>query len=59
MDGPEAFSTVAIRVCEEADVPEQWKSWIPINYEKAPITTQITHKKDALAGTTGKECKKK
>ena len=43
----------------EADVPEQWKSWIPINYEKGPVSTQITHKKDALAGTTSKECKKK
>ena len=43
----------------EADVPEQWKSWIPVNYEKGPAGAQITHKKDALAGTTAKECKKK
>jgi ferredoxin len=43
----------------EADVPEQWKSWIPVNYEKGPTSVQITHKKEALAGSTGKECKKK
>jgi ferredoxin len=43
----------------EADVPEQWKEWIPINYERGRSSTQITHKKDALAGTTSKECKKK
>lgn len=43
----------------EADVPEQWKEWIPMNYERAPQSTQITHKKDPLAGTTAKECKKK
>ncbi len=44
----------------EADVPEQWKEWIPINYERGRSgSTQITHKKDPLAGTTGKECKKK
>lgn len=42
----------------EADVPEQWKSWIPANYERAPQAIQITHKKEALAGTTGRECKK-
>ncbi len=43
----------------EEDVPEQFKSWIPVNYEKAPTATQITRKKDPLAGTTSKECKKK
>ena len=43
----------------EGDVPEAWKSWIPVNYEKAPAGAQITHKKDPLAGTTAKECKKK
>ncbi len=43
----------------EADVPEQWKEWIPVNKNLAPVSTQITQKKDALAGTTGKECKKK
>jgi ferredoxin len=43
----------------EADTPEQWKEWIPVNYEKGPISTQITHKKEALAGHTAKECKKK
>lgn len=43
----------------EADVPEQWKEWTPMNYEKAPLGTQITHKKESLAGKTAKECKKK
>ena len=43
----------------EADVPEQWKEWTPVNAEKAPQGSQITHKKDALAGSTTKECKKK
>ncbi len=43
----------------EADVPEQWKSWIPVNYEKAPQSAQITQKKEPLAGHTAKECKKK
>ena len=43
----------------EADVPDQWKEWIPVNAEKALLGSQITHKKDALAGTTEKECKKK
>jgi ferredoxin len=42
----------------EADVPEQWKSWIALNYERAPKSSQITHKKDSLVGTTAKECKK-
>ena len=43
----------------EADVPEQWKEWIPINRDKSPTSTQITHKKEAMAGSTSKECKKK
>jgi ferredoxin len=44
----------------EADVPEQWKEWTPINYERGRAgLAQITHKKEQLAGTTGKECKKK
>ena len=44
----------------EADVPEQWKEWIPINYERGRAgLAQITHKKESLAGTTAKECKKK
>ncbi|MBI1802998.1 MAG: ferredoxin family protein [Ignavibacteriae bacterium] len=43
----------------EADVPEQWNEWIPINKDRAPVSAQITHKKDSLVGTTAKECKKK
>jgi len=43
----------------EADVPAQWKSYTQLNAEKALVTTQITHKKDSLVGTTAKDCKKK
>lgn len=43
----------------EADVPAQWQEWVPINHDRAPQGAQITHKKDPLAGTSGKECKKK
>ena len=43
----------------EADVPELWQEWVPINHDRAPQGMQITHKKDPLAGTSGKECKKK
>ena len=42
----------------ETEVPEQWKSWIAVNYERAPKSTQITRKKKSLVGTTAKECKK-
>jgi len=42
----------------EADVPAQWSEWTSINKERAPVSAQITQKKEALAGTTAKECKK-
>jgi ferredoxin len=40
------------------EVPDQWKADIEKNAEMAPQSTNITSKKDQLAGTTGKDCKK-
>jgi ferredoxin len=42
----------------EDEVPERWKDDIQLNAEKAPECENITEKKDALAGTTDKDCKK-
>lgn len=43
----------------EADVPTKWKDYIQLNADKAPVSTQITHKKESLVGTTTKDCTKK
>jgi len=43
----------------EAEVPAQWRNYTQMNAEKAPTATQITHKKEALAGKTAKDCSKK
>jgi ferredoxin len=41
----------------EADVPDQWKSFIQLNRDRAPQCTQITEKQEPLAGKTSKTCK--
>ena len=43
----------------EAEVPGQWKSYTELNREKAPLSTQITEKKESLVGKTAKDCSRK
>jgi ferredoxin len=42
----------------EDEVPDRWKDDIAKNAEMAPQATNITSKKDALADTSDKDCKK-
>jgi ferredoxin len=42
----------------EDEVPERWNADIAKNAEMAPQATNITEKKEPLAGQTDKDCKK-